>query len=162
MQREFWCPRNLGTGRLHSAMKRKWAVGSFVPCSPRHHHCSPSHAAMVRGYREERERQETQAEPYLCNGEGELKRWKENGNTLITFKTWLKAHKKTPTASGTVGVFKRNYAGGSSTGGSAGGSSTTGGSSGGSTGGCSGTSAASAASSAACAVSASAWAWAAS
>jgi hypothetical protein len=73
--------------------RRKWAVGSFVPCSPRHHHCSPAHAALVRGYREERERQETANETVLT-ARGEREFWKANGGKLITFKTWLKANKK--------------------------------------------------------------------
>src|SRR6201995_4086174 len=68
--------------------KRRWPVGSFVPCSPRHHHCSPAHAALVRGYREERERQETANEMILTN-KAERELWKANGGSLITFKTWL-------------------------------------------------------------------------
>jgi hypothetical protein len=49
---------------------------------------------MVRGYREERERQETEAEQHLCNGPGEREAWRENGGALVTFKGWLKAHKR--------------------------------------------------------------------
>jgi molybdopterin synthase catalytic subunit len=49
---------------------------------------------MVRGYREERERQETEAEQHLCNGSGEREAWRENGGALVTFKGWLKAHKR--------------------------------------------------------------------
>lgn len=71
--------------------KRKWPVGSFVPCSPRHLHCSPAHAELVRGYREERERQET-ANEYL-HANGERKFWKANGGKMIDFKMWLKSHK---------------------------------------------------------------------
>ena len=63
------------------------------PCSPRHgKFCSMSHAELVRDYREERERQETENEMTLINP-GELKLWKENGGKLIDFKAWLLAHK---------------------------------------------------------------------
>ena len=62
-----------------------------MPCSPRHHHCSPSHAALVAGYRDERHRQEIAHESILTN-KGEKELWKENGGTLITFKMWLKAN----------------------------------------------------------------------
>jgi len=64
----------------------------FTPCSVRHKSCSPAHAALVRGYREERERQETLNEMVLSNP-AELKIWKENGNRLITFKDWLIGNK---------------------------------------------------------------------
>lgn len=73
--------------------KRKWPVGSFVPCSPRHLHCSPAHAEFVRAYREERERQWEIREAYLgmFNRDGQMQMWKENGGHLITFKDALKA-----------------------------------------------------------------------
>src|SRR4051812_26338642 len=72
--------------------KRKWAPGSFVPCSPKHHHCSPAHAALVAGYRLARHDEEIRHEATLTNP-GDLKLAKENGFKLITFKDWLIAHK---------------------------------------------------------------------
>lgn len=68
---------------------------TFVPCSPRHERfCSPAHAALVRGYVEERQRQEI-AHDGLWNayGTGEYEDWRENGGKLIDFRTWLRAHK---------------------------------------------------------------------
>lgn len=74
--------------------KRKWPVGSFVPCSPRHLHCSPAHAEFVRNYRIERHRQEVEYEAQLDpRNKGEYQHWRENGGTIVTFKSWLIAHK---------------------------------------------------------------------
>lgn len=75
--------------------KRKYEPGSFVPCSPKHKHCSPAHTQLVAGYREERARQEILLENETGNYAGDLKWHKENGKTIITFKTWLKSNKKT-------------------------------------------------------------------
>lgn len=73
--------------------RRKWAAGSFTPCSPKHKSCSPAHAAMVWSYREERRRQEIQYElPYSYDGDRKLMR--ENGISLVTFKDWLIANKR--------------------------------------------------------------------
>lgn len=66
---------------------------SFVPCSRHHKSCSKYHADLVRGYQEERERQETANEMILTN-ESEKQIWKENGNFLINFKTWLIGHRQ--------------------------------------------------------------------
>ena len=65
----------------------------FVPCSPKHKSCSPAHAELVRGYREERQRQEAELEDITNGYDGELERWRENGGKLITFKEWLIGHK---------------------------------------------------------------------
>ncbi|ACI12476.1 gp60 [Mycobacterium phage Konstantine] len=62
------------------------------PCSPRHRHCSMAHAELVRDYRAERERQETEQEMILSSP-GERKRWEENGGRLINFQDWILAHK---------------------------------------------------------------------
>jgi hypothetical protein len=77
-------------------VKRKYEPGAFVPCSPKHKHCSPAHAQLVRGYREERERQYLQMESDTNGYEGEKELWQDNGGTLINFKTWLtsNAHRK--------------------------------------------------------------------
>ncbi|AAN02114.1 gp60 [Mycobacterium phage Barnyard] len=72
--------------------KRKWPVGSFVPCSPRHLHCSPAHAEFVRNYRLERHRQEVLFEVQM-NNDAEREHWRENGGEIVTFKSWLIAHK---------------------------------------------------------------------
>ncbi|AZS12597.1 hypothetical protein HWB99_gp061 [Mycobacterium phage DrLupo] len=72
--------------------KRKWPVGSFVPCSPRHLHCSPAHAEFVRNYRIERHRQEVEHEHILSNPQ-ERAIWRENGGEIVTFKSWLITHK---------------------------------------------------------------------
>lgn len=74
--------------------RRKWPVGSFVPCSPRHLHCSPAHAEFVRNYRIERHRQEVMYETELT-GRGENEHWRANGGCIVTFKSWLIAHKGT-------------------------------------------------------------------
>jgi hypothetical protein len=68
-------------------------VGSFVPCSPRHHHCSPAHAALVAGYRLARYDEEIRHEAILSNP-GDKKIWKENGGKLINFKDWLIGNKR--------------------------------------------------------------------
>lgn len=65
---------------------------TFTPCSPRHKSCSPAHAALIRGYIEERQRQELALEEQI-DGPGERQLWKENGGKLIGFYDWLKAHK---------------------------------------------------------------------
>lgn len=72
--------------------KRKYQDSDFVPCSAKHKHCSPAHAALVRGYRDERWRQEVENESIL-NNPGDLKHAKENGFRLINFKDWLIANK---------------------------------------------------------------------
>ena len=76
-----------------SKRKRKYEPGSFVPCSPKHKHCSPAHAPLVAGYRAERQRQELLLEAETNGYEGDIKLWKANGNKLINFKTWLIAHR---------------------------------------------------------------------
>ncbi|UOW93433.1 hypothetical protein SEA_LABELLE_70 [Mycobacterium phage Labelle] len=68
-------------------------MGSFVPCSPKHKNCSPAHAALVRDYRAERERQEVLNDRILNNRE-EKRIWFENFNRLVTFRDWLLWHKE--------------------------------------------------------------------
>lgn len=77
-------------------------MGSFVPCSPRHHHCSPAHASLVAGYRAERERQLVLFEAETGNYKGDIKWHKENGHELITFKKWLKSNKRVEHADGNL------------------------------------------------------------
>lgn len=77
---------------MASRSRRKYAVGSFTPCSPRHHHCSPAHAALVAGYRDERRRQALCHEVELSYP-GERKLWKENGIRLVNFRDWLIANR---------------------------------------------------------------------
>ena len=49
---------------------------------------------MVRGYIEERQRQEIAHDGlWDAYGTEEYRIWKENGNRLVTFKDWLKANK---------------------------------------------------------------------
>ena len=72
---------------------RKYAVGSFVGCSPRHHHCSPAHGALVAGYRDERYRQELTWEGDTGAYAGDHRHWVEKGGSLVTFKDWLIANK---------------------------------------------------------------------
>lgn len=64
-----------------------------MPCSPKHKHCSPAHANLVRSYREERERQQLAFDEEYGVYEGDVKRAKENGVTLITFKQYLTGQK---------------------------------------------------------------------
>lgn len=66
-------------------------MGSFVPCSPRHHHCSPSHAEFVRNYRLERHRQWLEFENETALHPGDIRTWKENGGHLITMKDAMEA-----------------------------------------------------------------------
>ena len=85
--------------------KRKYEPGAFVPVSIKHKSCSPAHAALVRGYREERERQLQLFEAETNGYEGDKKIWKEN-HTLINFKTWLIANRTNRTTFGlTNGKF---------------------------------------------------------
>lgn len=68
---------------------------SFVPCSRKHgKFCSPAHAQLVAGYRDERTRQELLFENETGHHKGDMKIWREN-NTMITFKTWLISNKTT-------------------------------------------------------------------
>lgn len=69
------------------------SAARVLPCSPRHgKYCSMAHSALVRDYREERERQETANETVLSM-RGETEYWKATGGQLIDFKAWLLAHK---------------------------------------------------------------------
>lgn len=67
---------------------------NFTPCSAKHKSCSPAHAAMVRSYREERQRQEQELENMTGNGRGEREHWKHHGGKLIDFKSWLIGNKR--------------------------------------------------------------------
>lgn len=69
-------------------------MNEFTPCSPKHKSCSPFHANVVRGYREERQRQEIAHDGLWNHPEtGEYVAWKDRGGKLIGFAEWLKAHK---------------------------------------------------------------------
>lgn len=68
---------------------------TFTPCSPRHRSCSPAHADLVGGYREERERQERNFEDRTGNYRGDIAHAKAKGAKLVDFKVWLKANKRT-------------------------------------------------------------------
>lgn len=65
----------------------------FTPCSPRHRSCSPAHAALVRGYREERERQESLFEEHTGAYRADEEHAKAKGHTMIDFHVWLRANK---------------------------------------------------------------------
>lgn len=67
---------------------------TFAPCSPRHKSCSPAHAALVDGYRQERERQEQHLEDVTGNYAGDIEHLKAKGHILIDFQQWLKANKR--------------------------------------------------------------------
>lgn len=67
---------------------------SFVACSPRHHHCSPSHSRLVSDYRLERERQIVALESVTGGYVGDYRFWREQGGRLIDFRDWLKWNKK--------------------------------------------------------------------
>ncbi len=68
---------------------------TFVPCVKRHKSCSPSHAALVEAYRVERWRQERVFEDQTGGYRGDIEHAKATGAQLITFRDWLKAHKRT-------------------------------------------------------------------
>lgn len=74
------------------SVERAVASGDFVPCSPRHRHCSRSHAALVHEYRWERDAQLTSRDECTGGYPGDIKLWKENGNKIITFREWLIAN----------------------------------------------------------------------
>lgn len=66
---------------------------TFTPCSKQHRSCSPAHAALVRGYWEERWRQIEDLDKITGHYPADYEHWKAKGGKLITFATWLKAHK---------------------------------------------------------------------
>lgn len=66
----------------------------FVKCSAKHKQCSPFHAAIVRGYQAERERQETELEAVTGGYRGDREHWAAQGGRLINFKQWLISNKQ--------------------------------------------------------------------
>lgn len=59
-------------------------------CSDSHGaHCTHHHNSLVRGYRDERHRQEIERENATGGYAGDLKIWRENGGKLISFADWL-------------------------------------------------------------------------
>ena len=69
-------------------------MGSFTPCSPRHHSCSPTHAALVAGYRDERRRQEMLRDEITGMYTGDEKHYAATHEPLIDFKQWLIFNKR--------------------------------------------------------------------
>ena len=70
------------------------ALRPFVTCSAKHKHCSRFHAALVRGYQVERERQEIALEAITGGHSGDREHWAATGGRLIDFKQWLIAHRQ--------------------------------------------------------------------
>lgn len=66
---------------------------TFTPCSTKHKSCSPAHADLVNNYRIERHRQEVIQEDITGAYPGDIEHWKAKGGKLISFRSWLKAHK---------------------------------------------------------------------
>lgn len=58
-------------------------------CSPAHPNCTHHHADLVHRYRDERLRQEREAEGITAGYGGDRRIWKENGGKLISFADWL-------------------------------------------------------------------------
>lgn len=70
-------------------MSKRVAGERFVPCSPRHRHCSRAHSALVEAYCDERRRQEGYRDEITLGYAGDERRWTDSGGRLITFKEWL-------------------------------------------------------------------------
>lgn len=65
-----------------------------ISTNKRRHHCSPQHAELVLSYRDARRADELRADVESYGYATELAEYRRD-HPAVTFKAWLKAHKRT-------------------------------------------------------------------